>query len=257
MERLKSLYFLKIVFSFLNEKSKLKVIKYKKNLQTSLNISLINYKFFSGKYIIYESNGGGKEYDGYSDELRFEGEFLHGERKGKVKEYDEDDNLIFEGEYIKGLKYGKGREFYKNGKLMFEGEYLSNKWWNGKGYDRNWNIAFELYNGTGKVKEYDSNGILIFEGEYLKAERNGKGKEFNKHCGKLNYEGEFLNGKRNGKGKEYDNYEKLIFEGKFLNGKKWEGKGYFYDKIIYELNIIDRKSKEYYLVLILNLKVNF
>jgi len=59
---------------------------------------------------------------------------------------------------------------------MFEGEYISNKRWNGKGYDRKGNIVFKLYNGTGKVKEYNHNGVLIYEGEYLKGERNGKGK---------------------------------------------------------------------------------
>ena len=83
MKRIKSLYFLKIVFSFSDEKQKLKIIKYNKNLQRSLNISLINYKFFSGKYIIYESDGRGKEYDGYSDELRFEGEYLNEMEKEK------------------------------------------------------------------------------------------------------------------------------------------------------------------------------
>ena len=51
-----------------------------------MNISLINYKIFSGKYIIYEKNGKGKEinYDGY---LIYEGEYINGERNGKGKEY--------------------------------------------------------------------------------------------------------------------------------------------------------------------------
>ena len=44
-----------------------------------MNISLINYKNFSVKYIIYEQNGKGKEYD-YDGNLEFEGEYLNGER---------------------------------------------------------------------------------------------------------------------------------------------------------------------------------
>ena len=46
-------------------------------------------------------------------------------------------------------------EPYLNGKLEYEGEYLYNKKWNGKGYDENGNIIYELFNGNGKVKEYD------------------------------------------------------------------------------------------------------
>ena len=62
--------------------------------------------------------------------------------------------------------------------MEFEGEYLYNRKWNGKGYDENGNIIYELINGNGKVKEYDEDGELLFEGGYLKGERNGKGKEY-------------------------------------------------------------------------------
>ena len=34
---------------------KLELIKCNKNLQKNINISIINYKLFSGKYIMYES----------------------------------------------------------------------------------------------------------------------------------------------------------------------------------------------------------
>ena len=92
-------------------KIKLKAIKYNKNLRNKFYIKLINYKFYSGKYIIYESNGIRKEYNGYDDTLRFEGEYLNGERNGKGKEYDMHGTLIFEGEYLNDLKLnGKGKE---------------------------------------------------------------------------------------------------------------------------------------------------
>mgnify|MGYP006873231779 CR=1 FL=1 len=52
-----SFYFLNNIFSIITESQKLKLIRYNKKLQSDLNISLTNYKFFKGRYIIYESNG--------------------------------------------------------------------------------------------------------------------------------------------------------------------------------------------------------
>ena len=88
---IKSIYFSRILFSHLDEKIKLKVIKYNKKLQNNLDIKLINYKLYSGKYIIYETKFKGKEYDGYNNnDLIFEGEYLNGEKNGKGKEYNND-----------------------------------------------------------------------------------------------------------------------------------------------------------------------
>ena len=102
--------------------------------------------------------------------------------------------------------------------MEYEGEFLYNKKLNGKGYDKNGNIIYELINGNGKVKEY-FNGRLIFEGEYVNEKKNGKVKEYDNENGKLIFEGEYANGKRNGKVKEYNKYDgKLIFEGEYLNG---------------------------------------
>ena len=50
LKKVKTSYFLRIIFSFMNEKQKLKLIKYNKCLQENMNISLINYKIFSGKF---------------------------------------------------------------------------------------------------------------------------------------------------------------------------------------------------------------
>ena len=46
-------------------------------------------------------------------------------------------------------------KYYINGQLEYEGEYLYERKWNGKGYDENGNIIYELINGNGKVKEYE------------------------------------------------------------------------------------------------------
>ena len=124
MKNIKSSYFIKLIFGYIDERQKLKLVKYNKNLQKNIDISIINYKFFTGKYIIYESNRIGKEYDGYDDTLIFEGEYLNGKRNGKGKEYYFG-KLEFEGEYLNGKRNGKGKEYYFSGELLFEGEYLN------------------------------------------------------------------------------------------------------------------------------------
>ena len=136
LENIKSSFFIKIIFSFLDEKTKLKLVKYNKSLQNNININLINYKILSGRYIVYEENGNIKEYSSYYNVLEFEGEYKNGKRngKGKGKEYNTiDGKLEFEGEYKNGKRNGKGKEYDTiDGKLIFEGKYLNGKK-NGKG----------------------------------------------------------------------------------------------------------------------------
>ena len=136
---------------------------------------------------IKDGNGKGKEYNIYTGKILFEGEFLNGKkikgkeylygnlkfdgaysndfRNGKVKEYYSNGKLFFEGEYINGIKNGKAKEYYNNGNILFEGEYLCGKRWNGKGYNKDGIIEFEIKDGNGKGKEYGYLGK--FEGEYL------------------------------------------------------------------------------------------
>ena len=86
LENIKSIFFIRILFSYVDEKQKLKIIKYNKSFQKTINISIINYQHFKGKYIIYESDEYGKEYNGYDDKLLFEGDYYNGERNGYGKE---------------------------------------------------------------------------------------------------------------------------------------------------------------------------
>ena len=128
LKKIKSIYFIKILFKYVDEKHKLKVVKYNKILQKNIDISIINYKHFSKIYIIYGPSGIGKEYHGYDDVLLFEGYYLNWKRNGKGKEYlDCKGTLGFEGEYLNGERNGKGKEYYSNGKLRFEGEYSNGK----------------------------------------------------------------------------------------------------------------------------------
>ena len=243
-----------LLFSFLDEGTKLKVVKYNKGIQKNLDLSIINYKFFSGRYIIYSSKGFGKEYNGKDDYLLYEGEFLNGKRHGKGKEYQYDryimpteyddekiifdgeyrngkrngygkklffGKIIFEGTYLNGKRHGKGKKYSPDGHIIFDGEYFNNKEWIGSRFDDEGNIIYKLNNDiNGKGKEYD-NGKLKFEGEYLNGKRHGYGKEYS-YIGEITFEGEYLNDKRNGKGKEFWDGLK-IFEGEYLNDLRWAG----------------------------------
>ena len=220
LERIKSKNILKKIFKQIDDGKKLKILHYNKRIKNQINISLINYKLYSGRYIIYDEIGKGKEYNSHNNQLIYEGEFRNGKRNGDGKEYNENKLLVFYGFYLNGQRWiGKGKEYDKRGELIFEGDYLNGRI-NGKG------------------KEYN-NGQLKFEGDYLNGKKNGKGKEFDKY-GNLISEGEYLYNWKI-KGKEYTN-GKLEFEGEYFFEKRWNG--IVYDKngkVIYEL--IDGKGK--------------
>jgi len=184
---IKSLYNLKEILNFLDEKIKCEVIIYNKQLQNELGINIEDYKAISGKYKIGEKKGKGKEYIINTNILKFEGEYLNGKRNGKGKEYYNNHKLKFEGEYLNGKRNGKGKEYYNNGKLKFEGEYLNGNRWNGKRFNKNGNVDSEINNGTGKGKEYNKYGELKFNGEYLNGKRNRIGREYFDN-GKLKFE---------------------------------------------------------------------
>ena len=126
LKNIKSSYFIPIIFSFIEEGQKLKIIKYNKNLQKNIDISIINYKHFQAKYIVYESKRVGKEYYGGSSDLIYEGEYLNGSRNEKGKEFDFiNGRLIFEGEYLNGKRNGKGKKYNGMDELEYEGEYCN------------------------------------------------------------------------------------------------------------------------------------
>ena len=86
--------------------------------------------------------------------------------------------------------------------MEYEGEFYFNKKWNGKGYDKDGNIVYEINNGNGKVREYNGfKGKISFEGEILNWIRNVKGKEFDDLTGNIIFEGEHKNGIKMGKEK--------------------------------------------------------
>ena len=238
LNNIKSKYILKLILSFAEEKTKFKIIKYNKQLQNKLDMTIVTYRTLSGKYIVYEDNNigkkKGKEYD-INDNILYEGEFLNGERNGKGKEYNysfcfNKTLVIFEGEYLHGKRNDKGKEISYFNKILFKGEFLNGCKWNGKIYDIENNNIYEIKNGCGYFKEFDCNHVLRKEGEYLNGKLIGNVKEYHHSFDindKLAYKGDYLYGIKNGKGIEYSfTNGEILFVGEYLNGKKWNGKLY-------------------------------
>ena len=85
VENIKSNFFVRYLFSFVDDGKQLYLVKYNKRLQKLLNINIMNYRFFTGKYIEYDTNEKVKIYDCFSNNLIFEGEFINGKKKWKRK----------------------------------------------------------------------------------------------------------------------------------------------------------------------------
>ena len=228
-----------------------------------------NDPIFEGNYLNGERTGKGKEYF-YNTQLKFEGEYLYGEKTGKGKQYSPNGRLKFEGEYLNDRKI-KGKEFLKTEffliktkRIYYEGEYLYGIKWNGKGYDEEGNVIYEINKGKGINIEFDKYGNL-YEGEYSYGKKNGKGKEYfyiNNQDRFRVFEGIYVNDKpRDGIYKEYA-YNKLVYEEEFKKGKfcgKVKEYNYINGGLIYEGEFLhgeieggeysdgkrNRKGKEY------------
>ena len=112
LAKVKSLYFSINIFTYIDERRKLNLIKYNKALQKILHINIFNYKLLSEKYIINQSKDIYKIYNVVDDFLLFEGNYIN----GIGKEYYEDGKLFFEGEYLNGKKSNSS-----NSNCMFDG----------------------------------------------------------------------------------------------------------------------------------------
>ena len=104
LKNIKSNNILKKIFVHIIDRNKFKLIVHNKNIQNILNIDIIDFRLFSGKYIKYDEKGIIKEYNSTNDNLIYEGEYLNGKRHGKGKEYNFDGKLLFEGDYLNGKR---------------------------------------------------------------------------------------------------------------------------------------------------------
>ena len=132
LENVKSIYIVKHIFSYVIATRKFNIFKFNKSWKDKIDINIKEYLFVSGKYILYEEKGKGKEYELNNFNIIYEGEYLNGKRHGKGKEYNVVGKIKFEGEYLNGKRNGNGKEYKSDGKIIFEGEYLNGKR-NGKG----------------------------------------------------------------------------------------------------------------------------
>ena len=171
-----SIYIFLKPFSFIEEKIKLEITKYNKKLQKKLNINLINYKVFSGKYVIYGENGTAKEYNIFNNNLIFEGEYLNKKRNGKGKEYFEG-ILTFDGEYLNGKRNGKGTEYDFSNKI-FEGEYLNGKRWNGSLFSQKDDTIYILEDAFGCCSDHYNDNKIKIEGKTLNLIRKRDGMRY-------------------------------------------------------------------------------
>ena len=183
-KNIKSIYILKKIFSFLNQRKELNIIIYNKSLNKRLNISIDDYKKCSGKLKVGESNGYGKEYNLDKNILLFEGNYQNKKRNGLGKEYYPYSKLKFEGEYLNGKRNGKGKEYRPYGDLQYEGEYLNGKR-NGKGkyYSQSPLLKEKerkrkMFKPTKEKKREISYDFISFDGEFLN-EKNGMEKQEN------------------------------------------------------------------------------
>ena len=241
LENVKSQYLVKLLFTFLLHKRKLRIVRYNKQLQKKLDINLIFYKNMTNKYIIYEGKGIGKEYD-LEGKLLFKGQYYNGERNGNGEEYYYSD-IEYKGEFKDGKRNGYGKE--NRTYYTFEGEFKNGKYWNGIYKERDYDFDEKRY-FTILEAEYKDGKIWNASG-YINI-KNGSGYVtiFNKSKKKL-FEGIYLNGEKNGKGCEYHENGELKFEGEYFNDKKWNGKGYdIKGNIAYELKNGNGCIKEYF-----------
>ena len=88
LENIKSIFVLTEILSFTDDLINLKLFKYNKAFQNKINIDLINYKFFSGRYIINKDNYKAKEYNCYNHRLYMK------ENIQTRKEMDREKNII-------------------------------------------------------------------------------------------------------------------------------------------------------------------
>ena len=86
-DSVKSKYIQILIFSFLNEKNKLDLVKYNLKLQKILEININTYKKISQCIKIGKGDGYCRIYDLNTMTLKFEGEYKNGKKMEKEKNF--------------------------------------------------------------------------------------------------------------------------------------------------------------------------
>lgn len=142
----------------------------------------------------------------------------------------------FEGDFVHGMKKGKGTQYYPNGFLQYEGDFM----WNhmqgaGKYYyapdtpttmELDAGVTVLQYEGYffedmkhGKGKVYSRQGVLEAEAQFKEDVMTGKGTLYYPN-GQASYIGELENGEKHGRGDYYNEDGKIIYSGEFIHGER-------------------------------------
>ncbi|MEK5232198.1 AAA family ATPase [Lysinibacillus sp. FSL K6-0232] len=142
----------------------------------------------------------------------------------------------YEGDFVHGMKKGKGKQYYPNGFLQYEGEFI---WHHMQGagklyYPAESPTAEELARGMttlqyeghffedmkhGKGKIYARDGILEAEGQFKEDAMTGQGTLYYPN-GQASYIGELVDGQKHGRGDYFNEDGKIIYSGEFINDER-------------------------------------
>ena len=201
-----------------------------------------------------------------------EGEYKY---SGNTENISEKQIIYYKGEWKNGKRHGYGMEKYNNGEF-FVGNLKNNmKHGNGKYYNKNGTLQFDVEwveNKTiknSRITIYYENGCIKYTGEYSNDQWNGKGEEYYE-SGKIKFKGMFLDGKKHGSGIEYFENENVKYEGTFShglydgnncklyhpNGKIFCEGDFYQNKLIKTNGIFDEKCNQVYLGELYDFKEN-
>lgn len=205
---------------------------------------------YQGEFIQNKKQGNGILYkDGH---IHYEGHFRNDLMDGYGVLYYEDDVIApyqelramyphlnqpqYEGDFVHGMKKGKGKQYYPNGFLQYEGDFI----WHhmqgagklyypaespaGEELDRGVTTLYyegyffeDLKHGKGKV--YSREGVLEAEGHFKEDAMTGHGTLYYGN-GQASYIGDLVQGKKHGRGDYFNEEGKIIYSGEFINDER-------------------------------------
>jgi len=205
---------------------------------------------YQGEFIQNKKQGNGILYkDG---QIHYEGHFRNDLMDGYGILYYEEDVIApyqelrsmyphlnqpqYEGDFVHGMKKGKGKQYYPTGFLQYEGDFI----WHhmqgagklyypaesptGEELDRGVTTLYyegyffeDLKHGKGKV--YSREGVLEAEGHFKEDAMTGHGTLYYDN-GQASYIGDLVQGKKHGRGDYYNEEGKIIYSGEFINDER-------------------------------------
>ncbi|MEA0552814.1 AAA family ATPase [Lysinibacillus irui] len=205
---------------------------------------------YQGEFIQNKKQGNGILYkDG---QIHYEGHFRNDLMDGYGILYYEEDVIApyqelrsmyphlnqpqYEGDFVHGMKKGKGKQYYPTGFLQYEGDFI----WHhmqgagklyypaesptGEELDRGVTTLYyegyffeDLKHGKGKV--YSREGVLEAEGHFKEDAMTGHGTLYYDN-GQASYIGDLVQGKKHGRGDYYNDEGKIIYSGEFINDER-------------------------------------